>query len=135
MFSQEAEKNGCKIKFLKCSQSVNVEPLELMRIMSNLISNSINHAPGARIIVGCRRKAANISFQVHDNGPGICSNDQQRIFEPHQRGSTSNGSGLGLSIVKELITSNEFGFNIQSELGRGTVFSVDVPLANNNSHP
>ena len=108
----------------------------LTSILQNLIVNSINyHDPKAQppvVRVSVKEKFKNkIEFQVSDNGQGIPTRMQQKVFEMFYRGNTqSKGSGLGLYIVKNSIEKLQGSCELQSEPGSGTTFSFVLP----NSH-
>ena len=63
MFAEEAETRGVELRFVSCCHAVKARPLELMRIVTNLISNAIKHAPSARVLVGCRCRGDSIKFE------------------------------------------------------------------------
>ena len=105
----------------------------LTSILQNLIVNSINyHNPQAQppvVRVSVKEKFQNkIEFQVSDNGQGIPTRMQQKVFEMFYRGNTqSKGSGLGLYIVKNSIEKLQGSCELQSEPGSGTTFSFILP--------
>ena len=129
MFAEEAETRGVELRFVSCCHAVKARPLELMRIVTNLISNAIKHAPSARVLVGCRCRGDSIKFEIHDTGPGMDDRELKNLLQPRQKGSRSKGSGMGLSIVENLAANNEFCFNAHSFPGRGTIFKLSVPRA------
>jgi two-component system OmpR family sensor kinase len=73
-------------------------------------------------------------LRVHDTGPGIAPEDQQRIFErfwraDRARSRSRGGSGLGLAIVASLVDAHDGLVAIESEAGEGSTFTVSLPLA------
>jgi two-component system OmpR family sensor kinase len=69
---------------------------------------------------------------VLDRGPGIDAAEQERIFEPFYRGRAAGcqaGSGLGLAIARGLVQANGGELTVSSQLGRGTTFTISLPLA------
>ena len=79
----------------------------------------------------------NIRLEVEDNGIGISKEKQQNMFESFSQGSVQinrkyGGTGLGLSIVKGLVEILKGKINLQSELGKGTTFFVEIPLTESN---
>ncbi len=67
---------------------------------------------------------------VRDNGPGIPAADIHRVFEPYQQAHQGRkGSGLGLAIVKELVSAHGGTIAVESEEGKGTCMTVNLPKA------
>ena len=112
----------------------------VQQILNNLLSNAIKFTPeGGRITVSVGRDEADfLVLQVADTGVGIAEEDQQAIFEKFRQGRTAmpsgdamtreySGSGLGLSIVKELCKLLGGEVSVQSELGKGSTFTVRLP--------
>ena len=112
------------------------DPLLLKRALKNLITNAIRYTdkPGAEVVVGARRLGSSrVSIGVYDAGPGLTTEDKARIFETFYRGSagkksTSEGFGLGLSIVKRICRQLGIEFSMGSKLGRGSVFRLVLNL-------
>ena len=105
----------------------------ITQAMMNLVQNSIQHTtPEDRITIGSELVDNSIRFWVSDTGEGIEPKDQQRIFERFARGSNhrrrSEGSGLGLSIVKAIAEAHGGWVELVSELGVGSTFSLILPL-------
>jgi len=129
----------------KCGLTLTAEPapglvvladrLRLIEILNNLISNAIKAAPGGgRITASARRGAGeqrgHAVFSVCDTGPGLAKGDLERIFEKFvQVGSSTEGVGLGLSIVRDLVRLHGGRAWAESEPGRGATFSFTIPLA------
>jgi len=112
----------------------------VQQILNNLLSNAIKFTPeGGRIDVEARRDENGfLVLSVGDTGVGISEEDQQTIFEKFRQGKTAmpsgdamtreySGSGLGLSIVKELCRLLGGEVSLQSELGKGSTFTVRLP--------
>ncbi|MBM83909.1 MAG: PAS domain-containing sensor histidine kinase [Planctomycetaceae bacterium] len=115
--------------------SVEVESDALRTIIENLVSNGLNYTlPGGQVIVAWNKDRAHAVISVSDNGVGISRENQVRIFErfyrvDRARSRDLGGTGLGLSIVKHL--AGEFGaqITVDSEVGKGSTFSLRIPLA------
>jgi DNA-binding response OmpR family regulator len=108
-----------------------VEALE--RIAVNLISNAIKYTPaGGSVVVSCEAHVPWGLLVVADNGRGIASSEQERIFRPferaHDEGERIPGSGLGLAIVREQVEAHGGRIELESELGCGAKFRVYLPL-------
>ena len=112
----------------------------IQQVLNNLLSNAIKFTPeGGRIKVVARRDGEGwLAIQVIDTGVGIAEEDQQAIFEKFRQGTTSmpggdamtreyGGSGLGLSICRELCNLLGGEVTVQSELGTGSTFTVRLP--------
>ena len=112
----------------------------IQQVLNNLLSNAIKFTPeGGRIKVVARRDSGgSLVIQVIDTGVGIAEEDQQAIFEKFRQGTTSmpggdamtreyGGSGLGLSICRELCNLLGGEVTVQSELGTGSTFAVRLP--------
>ena len=106
----------------------------LANVFSNLIDNSIKYRREQLVIkVSTRNVGDTIEIRVEDNGIGISESDQQFIFEPFARANTNNkhyvkGYGLGLNYVMNIIEYHEGTIKVESELGKGTVFIISLPL-------
>ena len=101
-------------------------------MIRNLLSNAVRYTDRGSILVGCRRAGDKVRIEVWDSGVGIMGEQMPRIFEEHYQGSQSaqsEGFGLGLAIVQRL--GNILGHQIaaRSTPGKGSVFSIEVPLA------
>lgn len=112
----------------------------VQQILNNLLSNAIKFTPeGGRITVAVRRDDEGFMvLQVRDTGVGIAEEDHQAIFEKFRQGRTAmpsgdtmtreySGSGLGLSIVRELCRLLGGDVSLESELGKGSTFTVRLP--------
>jgi CheY-like chemotaxis protein/anti-sigma regulatory factor (Ser/Thr protein kinase) len=114
---------------------VHADPLLVERILRNLVSNAIRYTQDGTVLVGCRKRGDRVLLQVWDTGPGISEHEQARIFDEFYQvpGSESvaaherKGLGLGLSIVKRLAGLMDAPLSIRSQMGRGTVFTLELP--------
>lgn len=106
----------------------------LGRVLENLLSNALKFSPAdTTVTLRTVKNASSITFQIIDQGPGIREEDMPRLFGKFQKlsarptgGETS--TGLGLSIVKELVTSLQGKISVTSEWGKGATFSVEIPV-------
>ncbi|WP_319826599.1 sensor histidine kinase [Thalassovita sp.] len=120
MFQSEAARKGITLRVLPSTRNVVADPLALLRIVGNLVSNALNHAEAEKVLVGCRIRQGQHCFEVHDNGKGIVAENLERLQQPGQKGNASDGHGLGLSIVTSLASENGMTFALTSTPGRGT---------------
>ncbi|KIT14740.1 hybrid sensor histidine kinase/response regulator [Jannaschia aquimarina] len=127
-----AAARGIDLRFVPCTLRVKSDPVLLRRMVQNLVANAIRHTDGKRVLVGVRRRDGTARIDVCDMGPGIAPADQADIFkEFHQLGphrSGANGLGLGLAIVERAAATLKHGLGLASEPGRGSRFSVTVPV-------
>ncbi len=114
---------------------VHADEEALRQILSNLIDNAVKYtAPGGRVSVRCRPNGQFADIDVTDTGVGIPAEHHERLFERFYRVDKARsrelgGTGLGLSIVKHLCQAMGGSVSVQSELQRGSTFSVRLPLA------
>lgn len=106
----------------------------LARILGNLISNAVRHTDSGRVLVGCRRRGGRARIEVWDNGPGIPEASREAIFDEYVQLANPQrqrklGLGLGLPIVRRLAALLDHPLSLRSTPGRGSVFAVEVPLA------
>ena len=124
MFRDEAKSKGVDLRVVMSDVRVKTQPLALMRIVSNLVSNSVKYTGKGRVLLGCRRREGRLCIEVHDTGPGMSDREISRLLRPYERGSNAPGTGLGLPLVQELAERANLRFEISSHLGRGTRASV-----------
>ncbi|WP_235728238.1 sensor histidine kinase [Metabacillus indicus] len=106
----------------------------LQQVWLNLLINAIKFTPDQGTIeIELHSNADHISFSIADTGIGISESDQKRIFERFYKADksrTKTGTGLGLSIVKKIVDIHGGKITVESELGRGSVFYVELPSQN-----
>ena len=99
-------------------------------VITNLLSNAIHHSPErSRIIVGAVQREKAVEIYVQDFGRGIDPRYHKSIFERYFRvpGTKVQGSGLGLAISKEFVEAHGGTISVESEIGRGSRFSILLP--------
>lgn len=129
MFRDEARLNGVELKLVPSSAMIDAPPVQLMRMVSNLVSNAAKHAGQGTVLIGCRRTERALRIEVHDNGSGLSDEESVRVLQPYSRGSGSEGTGLGLAVVSDLAAQNGMEFSLSSVEDRGTVATITIPLA------
>ncbi|HMN74582.1 MAG TPA: ATP-binding protein [Burkholderiaceae bacterium] len=135
-FEPTAFEKGLALRFRGERHHGFADPLLVERILRNLVSNAIRYTEDGSVLVACRRRADRLHLQVWDTGPGIAAADRERIFEefcqlpgdaaraPDQK----KGLGLGLAIVRRLAGLMGEPLTLQSTVGRGSVFTLEVPV-------
>ncbi|WP_353858243.1 ATP-binding protein [Azospirillum formosense] len=129
-----AVRKGLLLHIMPCSAHVDSDPMLLGRILQNFVENALRYTNRGRILVGCRRRGAALRIEVWDTGIGIPTDRQEDIFHEFvQVGNASRdrdqGLGLGLAVVRRLAGMLDHPVSLRSEPGRGSVFRVEVPLA------
>jgi len=138
--SPQIEGKNVELRFAATNAVVYSDRMLLKSIHHNLVSNAIRYTSRGRILVGGRRRGPLYRLQIMDTGRGIAPEDQAVIFNEFTRlpGGDGDGEnddddsyalGLGLSIVKRACELLDHPVSVASEPGRGSVFSVDIPLA------
>ena len=106
-----------------------VDPVRVREVVSNLIVNSLRAMPeGGALKIVVRADAADAVIRVADTGVGIPADDLEPVFERFHKGSTSAGSGLGLTISRDLVEAHGGSISISSRVGAGTTVEVRLPL-------
>src|SRR5215211_2734858 len=113
--------------------TVTSDELRIRQVLVNLLSNAVKFTPdGGRVDVLIEPIGEELAFTVRDTGPGIPVEDQERIFESFQQGRRGapkeEGTGLGLTLCRKIVTRLGGRIWLESELGRGSTFHVAIPL-------
>lgn len=101
----------------------------LKQVLLILLDNAIKHTKGP-IYVNLDERDNQVGVQVRDSGPGLSPAMQQRLFDRFHRGDTARstpGFGLGLSIARALTESQRGGLNVESDLNKGSAFTITLP--------
>ena len=123
---------------VKKSLNVSGDCDQLYRLVYNLIVNAIQHTPSnGRVTVILERDASNALIKVKDTGIGIAPEHQKHIFDrfyrvQSDRSRNTGGSGLGLAIARSIARSHSCKLSVSSELGKGSTFIFQLPLALNS---
>jgi signal transduction histidine kinase/tetratricopeptide (TPR) repeat protein len=102
--------------------------------LNNLFDNAVKFSPGKKEIdVSVRKSAENVTIEVRDQGIGIPKNEQDKIFNKFYQGQNAStqsvkGTGLGLTLVKHIIEAHGGKIQVESVVGKGSVFSLIFPL-------
>src|SRR5690606_27789969 len=105
----------------------------LRQVLGNLVTNALTHTPpDADVTVRVGTADTDAIVEVADTGPGLPSEDRERVFERFYRADSSRtrssgGSGLGLSIVAALVAAHDGTVEVESEQGAGSIFRIRLP--------
>ncbi|MGZ5214937.1 MAG: ATP-binding response regulator [Caldimonas sp.] len=136
-FEPAAFEKGLDLRFRGGRHVALADPLLVERILRNLLSNAIRYTSDGSVLVSARRCGEQVRLQVWDTGPGIGEEERVRVFEEFYQvpgtpsaalGEQRKGLGLGLAIVKRLAALMGAPISLRSELGRGSVFTLDLPV-------
>lgn len=133
-FQPIARRKGLHLRVVPCGLTVQTDGHLLARMLRNLVSNALRYTRSGRVLIGCRRCGGAVRFEVWDSGIGIAADRLEVIFQEfHREGAAAHlhqrGAGLGLAIVQRLGRVLAHAVAVRSVPGRGSVFSVTVPLA------
>jgi len=134
----EVNKEGCAHRItVQADGSImaKLDPVRFDQLVTNLLSNAVKYGAGTpiEVVVDRRGGADSAHVEVIDHGPGVDPAMREKIFEPFQRASSNEpipGLGLGLYVVKLIVEGHGGHIAIDSELGRGSKFVVDLPCPN-----
>jgi two-component system CheB/CheR fusion protein len=132
-FGALAAAKGLVLRIVPSSATIRSDPRLLERILGNLLSNAVQYTETGRILLGCRRHRETLTIEVWDTGRGIPDEHIAEIFDEfYQVGPSSSPSaanvGIGLYIVDQLARLLGHKVTVRSSPGKGTVFSITVPL-------
>lgn len=108
--------------------AVDVDPVRVRQVVLNLLSNADHHTRAeGTIAIRARASGRGVEIRVEDSGSGIAAADLPRVFERFHKSPGSRGSGLGLSIARDLVRAHGGTIRAESEVGKGTVMVVTLP--------
>jgi PAS domain S-box-containing protein len=135
MFRSAMEKAGLdyRVETSALPQAVSVDRDAWEKIVLNLVSNAFKFTLEGSVSVCVRSEGDTAILEVSDTGIGIGSEDLDRVFTrfhriENARGRTHEGTGIGLSLVRELVRLHEGEITVESEAGRGSTFRVSLPM-------
>jgi len=133
-----AQSQGLTLKVISCGLVIRSDPRLLEQMVRNLLSNALKYTQRGRVLLGCRRRAEQLRVEIWDTGLGIPGSELEAIFEEYHQVDNparerSRGLGLGLSIVKSLCDLLGHRIQVRSLPGKGSVFSIEVPIASSRA--
>ncbi|HEY7377471.1 MAG TPA: PAS domain S-box protein [Steroidobacteraceae bacterium] len=131
-FAALAANKGLELQVELCADHVYCDRSLVEQILRNLVSNAIKYTRRGVVRLRCLHETAAVRVQVLDTGIGIASGELPYIYDEfYQVGVAANsvreGFGLGLSIVHRLVKLLDLNLEVQSEVGKGSVFTLDLP--------
>lgn len=130
-FARQAQHKGLEFESVSCDAVVRSDPNLLAEVITNLVSNAIRYTDKGHVILRCVEQDDQCRLEVSDTGIGIAEDQLDEIFrEFHQckaKGASKEGFGLGLAIVRRLTDLLDHRIEVESDLGRGSRFTVLVP--------
>ncbi len=129
-----AAARGLRFRVHTSRVSVHSDRRLLRRAVQNFVANALRYTKEGRVVIGARRRGGGIEIEVWDSGPGIPPHHLAQIFEEFRRFDQPSpwgerGLGLGLSICQRVSRMLEHPIGVRSWPGRGSVFSIRVPIA------
>ncbi|MBI4995533.1 MAG: response regulator [Rhodocyclales bacterium] len=137
MMQLRAQEKGLRLQIDQSSEFpryIRGDEARLRQILINLVGNAVKFTQEGGVVVrlGVRRNdMLHLLIEVEDSGPGISAEDQKRLFKPFiqlAEGGAQKGTGLGLAITRQFVDLMRGAISVASELGRGSVFRVDLPV-------
>ena len=112
---------------------VEIDPDRMIRAILNIAGNAADAMPDGGIFgISAQSSGGKLTIELLDNGTGMPENVRKRIFEPFVTHGKKTGTGLGMSIVKNIIDEHHGTIEIKSELGKGTKIILELPLTQNS---
>ena len=136
---QDSSKSGYKINLSISSESIpklKIDQAAFTQVIMNLVDNAIKFSEKLKDIhIKLKKEEDVVHIAVQDCGIGIKKNDMKKIFERFYRGENekihnTKGSGLGLTLVKQIVEAHNGTIQVESEFGRGSVFTILFPIEN-----
>lgn len=134
-FDPQASEKGLHINWPTCTFCLHTDQNLLEQILRNYISNALRYTDNGEITITCETNEDAIKINIVDTGPGIAEEKQQLIFEEFRQLNNperdrSKGLGLGLAIVQRTARLLGHPIAVESQLGKGSTFSITVDQAN-----
>lgn len=113
-------------------KETHIDPRQLLRVFENLLSNALKFTPsGGKVTITATSRGHIMHFIVADTGTGIPPEESKKIFDKFYRASSSkniSGTGLGLTIAKQLVEAHNGRIWCETEIGKGTEFHFTIPI-------
>jgi two-component system OmpR family sensor kinase/two-component system sensor histidine kinase BaeS len=127
-FEPDAARASLSLTTTALDVAVDVDPVRIREVLSNLLSNALRHTPpGGSVDVVMTATATSVSIDVRDTGTGLTADALARVFDRFYKGEQSHGSGLGLTIARSLARAHGGDITAVSQPGAGTTMTVALP--------
>jgi two-component system, OmpR family, sensor histidine kinase KdpD len=133
IFALQAREKGVELHSVLPAQGLTIagDETKLTWALSNLLSNALRYTPpGGRVDIDVRPQDGCVLVAVSDTGPGIPLEQRERIFERFTQaaeGGEVGSAGLGLAIVRDIVQAHGGRIHLESEIGRGSRFTLELP--------
>lgn len=131
--AQQAQTAGCEFSLdIHAEVEGNWDEFRVEQIIVNLLTNALRYGAGRPVAVSLEQDKTEVEIKVRDHGVGICSSDQQRIFNRFERLGTKEvreGLGMGLYIARQLAEAQGGSLHVESVLGQGATFCLRLKAA------
>lgn len=139
-FKPSAQAKGLSLEVAGVDQVIVTDPVLFGRVLRNLLSNAIKFTEFGKIVVTFIKRDQEVVLSVIDTGVGIPPTEQERVFDEYhqvsnQARNSSEGIGLGLSVVKKMCQLLGHPIQLYSDPGKGTTFSISLPLGDPQKVP
>jgi signal transduction histidine kinase len=119
-----------EIHFKAEPADIRIDTMRVLRLLQNLVTNAIEALDGrtdGQVEIEAWAQAEVLCLKIADNGPGLPAEVRSHMFEPFVTHGKQKGIGLGMSIVRNIVTAHGGTIDFESEEGKGTTFTVKLP--------
>lgn len=131
MFLPDAKAKNLEFRYVKTTQTSDIDPLIIMRIVTNLVANAIKYTPSGKILLGTRRQSHGLKIEVHDTGIGMSEEEfseaKNRFVRLQKQNLKVEGQGYGLAIASDLVKENGLKLYSDSNRRTGTGIILEIP--------
>ena len=135
LYQVQAKKKYIELKLDVASHlpALELDPGRMTQVLTNILDNALRHTPeNGQIILSANQSDDTVQLSIHDSGPGLSTDDLERVFERFyradvSRGREDGGSGLGLAIAKSIVQLHNGQLSAESEAGKGLKVTISLP--------
>jgi signal transduction histidine kinase len=134
VYSSQAEKKGIEIEYNGSTGEVYADPNKIEQVLENLVSNAVKYTNDGKIVVSVERDEGQFTIHIKDSGIGISNEHLERLFDrfyrtDKARSRDKGGTGLGLAVVKSILSAHGSDIQVKSKPGKGSDFWFTLPMA------